>query len=99
MWGLDWAPVSRCKVALACNPWGSALDPALVRRTVPLEVGFDPAVAALFQKPARDAIETSWKLVTEGQLPLPIGYTLLAEAADPDRPGLCADLLRAVAGD
>ena len=70
-------------VALACNPWGSALDPALVRRTVPLEVGFDPAVAALFQKPARDAIETSWKLVTEGQLPLPIGYTLLAEAADP----------------
>jgi len=83
MWGLDWAPVSRCKVALACNPWGSALDPALVRRTVPLEVGFDPAVAALFQKPARDAIETSWKLVTEGQLPLPIGYTLLAEAVDP----------------
>lgn len=83
MWGLDWAPVDRCKVALAANPWGSALDPALVRRTVPLEVGFDPAVAALFQKPARDAIETSWKLVTEGQLPLPIGYTLLAEAADP----------------
>lgn len=82
MWGLDWAPVSRCKVALACNPWGSALDPALVRRTVPLEVGFDPTVAALFQKPARDAIETSWKLVTEGQLPLPIGYTLLAEAID-----------------
>ena len=83
MWGLDWAPVSHCKVALACNPWGSPLDPALVRRTVPLEVGFDPAVAALFQKPARDAIETSWKLVTEGQLPLPIGYTLLAGAADP----------------
>ena len=83
MWGLDWAPVDRCKVALACNLWGSALDPALVRSTVPLEVGFDPAVAALFQKPARDAIETSWKLVTEGQLPLPIGYTLLAEAADP----------------
>jgi hypothetical protein len=83
MWGLDWAPLGRCKVALACNPWGSALDPALVRRTVPLEVGFDPAVAALFQKPARDAIETSWKLVTEGQLPLPIGYTLLAEATDP----------------
>jgi hypothetical protein len=83
MWGLDWAPVSRCKVALACNPWGAPLDPALVRRTVPLEVGFDPAVAALFQKPARDAIETSWKLVTEGQLPLPIGYTLLAEASDP----------------
>lgn len=83
MWGLDWAPVGRCKVALACNPWGSALDPALIRRTVPLEVGFDPAVAALFQKPARDAIEASWKLVTEGQLPLPIGYTLLAEATEP----------------
>lgn len=83
MWGLDWAPVGRCKVALACNPWGSALDPALIRRTVPLEVGFDPAVAALFQRPARDAIEASWKLVTEGQLPLPIGYTLLAEATDP----------------
>ncbi len=84
MWGLDWAPVSRCKIALAANPWGSALDPALVRRTVPLEVGFDPAVAALFQKPARDVIETSWKLVTEGQLPLPLGYTLLADTSSPD---------------
>lgn len=84
MWGLDWAPVSRCKIALAANPWGSPLDPALVRRTVPLEVGFDPAVAALFRKPARDAIETSWKLVTEGQLPLPIGYTLLADTSSPD---------------
>ena len=27
-------------------------DPALVRRAVPLEIGFDPAVAALFQGPA-----------------------------------------------
>jgi hypothetical protein len=83
LWGVDWAPVSRCKLALACNPWGAALDPALVRRVVPVEVTFDPAVAALFQKPARDAIETSWKLVTEGQLPLPIGYTLLSGADDP----------------
>lgn len=83
MWRLDWVPVSRCKVALACNPWGAALDPALVRHTVPVEIGFDPAVCALFHKPARDAIELSWRLVTEGQLPLPIGYTLLAEATDP----------------
>ncbi len=83
LWGVDWAPVSRCKLALACNPWGAALDPALVRRVVPVEVTFDTAVAALFQTPARDAIETSWKLVTEGQLPLPIGYTLLSGADDP----------------
>ena len=83
LWGVDWAPVNRCKLALACNPWGAALDPALVRRVVPVEVTFDTAVAALFQNPARAAIETSWKLVTEGQLPLPIGYTLLCGADDP----------------
>jgi len=83
LWGVDWAPVSRCKLALACNPWGAALDPALVRRVVPVEVTFDSAVAALFQNPARAAIETSWKLVTEGQLPLPISYTLLCGADDP----------------
>jgi hypothetical protein len=83
LWGVDWAPVARCKLALACNPWGAALDPALVRRVAPVEVAFDAAVAALFPSPARDAIETSWQLVTEGQLPLPIGYTLLATARDP----------------
>jgi hypothetical protein len=55
----------------------------LVRRVAPVEVAFDAAVAALFPSPARDAIETSWQLVTEGQLPLPIGYTLLATARDP----------------
>ena len=93
MWGLDWAPADRCKIALAANPWGAALDPALVRRTVPLEVSFDVAVAALFQKPARDVIETSWKLVTEGQLPLPIGYTLLAEATGPNDLGFVATYL------
>jgi hypothetical protein len=83
MWGLDWAPAGRCKVVLAANPWGSPLDPALVRRTVPVAADFDLAVAALFQRPARDVIETSWKLVAEAQLPLPIGYTLLAQADDP----------------
>jgi len=83
LWGVDWAPVNRCKLALACNPWGAALDPALVRRVVPVEVTFDTTVAALFQNPARAAVETSWKLVTEGQLPLPIGYTLLSGADDP----------------
>lgn len=53
-----------------------------MRRTVSFEVGFDPAVTTLFEKPVRDAIETSWKLVTEGQPLLPIGCTLLAETVD-----------------
>lgn len=80
LWGLDWAPLSKCKIALACNPWGTVLDPALVRRTVPLEVNFDSALLSFFDTPARDIIEKSWQLVKEGQLPLPLGYTLLSQA-------------------
>ena len=83
VWGVEWAPAQRTPMVLAANPWGASLDPALVRRAVPLEIGFDPAVAALFQGPAQTVIETSWKLVTEGQLPLPVEYQALGRATDP----------------
>ncbi len=83
VWGVEWAPAKRTPMVLAANPWGASLDPALVRRAVPLEIGFDPAVAALFQGPARTVVETSWKLVTEGQLPLPVEYQALGRATDP----------------
>jgi len=84
LWGVEWAPCSRAKLALACNPWGSVLDPAVVRRVTPVPVAFAPAVARLFTTPVQNAIEASWKAVQGGQLPLPIEYQALTTAEAPD---------------
>ena len=69
---------------LAANPWGSALDPALLRRVEPLEVQMADAVAALFEQRLADAIRASWKSVDQGELPLPIEYQHLSTAQAPD---------------
>lgn len=84
LWGVEWAPCSRAKLALACNPWGSVPDPAVVRRVTPVPVAFAPAVARLFTTPLQNAIEASWKAVQGGQLPLPIEYQALTTAEAPD---------------
>jgi len=84
LWGVEWAPCSRARLAIACNPWGSVLDPAVVRRVTPVPVAFAPAVARLFTTPIQNAIEASWKAVQGGQLPLPIEYQALTTAEAPD---------------
>jgi hypothetical protein len=84
LWGQTWAPASKVRIALACNPWGAPLDPALVRRAHPLQVGFAQDVLQLFTGSVQGAIEASWKAVAEGQLPLPLEYQALLNAAGPD---------------
>lgn len=84
LWGVEWAPCSRARLAIACNPWGSVLDPAVVRRVTPVPVAFAPLVARLFTTPVQNAIEASWKAVQGGQLPLPIEYQALTTAEAPD---------------
>jgi hypothetical protein len=79
-WGDEWAPAELTRIALACNPWGTALDPALVRRTVPVTVSFDAKVAELFDGTLRAAIELSWKGAADGTLPLPLEYGELTRA-------------------
>jgi hypothetical protein len=83
-WGDVWMPVEDCPIVLACNPWGQPLDPALLRRTVPVWAGFDPQVASLFSSKVSFAITTSWKSVDSGELPLPIEYGEIARAIAPD---------------
>lgn len=83
-WGDVWMPVEDCPIVLACNPWGQPLDPALLRRTVPVWAGFDQQVASLFSGQVAFAITTSWKSVDSGELPLPIEYGEIARAAAPD---------------
>ncbi len=83
LWGVDWAPASRVKIVLACNPWGSSLDPALVRRATPIQVTFADEVADLFDKTLANVIKASWKAVQDGTSPLPIEYQALTRAAGP----------------
>jgi hypothetical protein len=83
-WGDVWMPVEDCPIVLACNPWGQPLDPALLRRTVPVWAGFDQQVASLFSGTVAFAITTSWKAVDSGELPLPIEYGEIARAVSPD---------------
>jgi len=97
LWGMDWAPAAGVHVVLACNPWGSTLDPALVRRAAPIEVAFDAAVADLFDKPIVDVVKASWKAAADGQTPLPIEYQALASAAGSDDTGFVADYLTRLA--
>ena len=83
-WGDEWAPAESVHIALACNPWGTALDPALVRRTVPLMVEFSTGVADLFSLKLATAIKLSWTGTQDGTLPLPLEYGELVRATGPD---------------
>jgi hypothetical protein len=83
-WGDEWAPADQVHIALACNPWGTPLDPALVRRTVPVQVQFAAPVMKLFEKRLQSAIAISWKGTVDGTLPLPLEYGELARAESPD---------------
>ena len=83
-WGDEWAPADTVHIALACNPWGTPLDPALVRRTVPVMVEFATQVADLFDRKLATAIKLSWTGTQDGTLPLPLEYGELVRAASPD---------------
>jgi len=87
-WGDEWAPAESVSIVLAANPWGNVPDPALVRRTVPIMVGFDNSVAGLFSQKTRAAIDLSWKGTADGSLPLPIEYGELARAQSADDPAI-----------
>jgi hypothetical protein len=89
-WGDEWAPAESVSIVLAANPWGNIPDPALVRRAVPIMVGFENNVAALFSQKTRAAIDLSWKGTADGSLPLPIEYGELARAQSADDPAILA---------
>jgi hypothetical protein len=89
-WGDEWAPAESVSIVLAANPWGNIPDPALVRRTVPIMVGFEKNVAGLFSQKTRAAIDLSWKGTADGSLPLPIEYGELARAQSADDPAILA---------
>jgi hypothetical protein len=84
LWGVEWAPFQRTPIVLACNPWGSPIDPALARRVTPVVVEFAAEVAELFRSPLREGIIASWKATAEAQVPLPVEYSALARAESPD---------------
>mgnify|MGYP002260502697 CR=1 FL=1 len=88
--GDEWAPAEAVSIVLAANPWGNIPDPALVRRTVPIMVGFENNVAGLFSQKIHAAIDLSWKGTADGSLPLPIEYGELARAQSVDDPGILA---------
>jgi hypothetical protein len=87
-WGDEWAPAESVSIVLAANPWGNVPDPALVRRTVPIMVGFEKNVAGLFSRKTRAAIDLSWKGTADGSLPLPIEYGELTRAQSADDPAI-----------
>ena len=96
-WGDEWAPAESVRVSLACNPWGTPIDPALVRRTEPITVDFAESVARLFNSPVQEAITASWRSVKDGTLALPIEYKALSAARGPDDRGLVAEYVHRLA--
>lgn len=84
LWGIEYAPVEQVPIVLAANPWGSALDPALIRRVEPIQIALDTTLLSHFSKPIASAIEASWKATERGELPLPVEYQSLLSATRPD---------------
>lgn len=84
LWGVEYAPADRVRIVLAANPWGSAIDPALIRRVEPIPVGMEASLLSLFSRPIASAIEASWKATERGELPLPVEYQSLLSATRPD---------------
>lgn len=80
LWGVEHAPAEYVHFVLAANPWGSSIDPALVRRLEIINVGMDQDILAVFDEPLRGIIESSWKSQEHGELPLPMEYGLLSRA-------------------
>ena len=83
-WGTEWGPAEKIQMSLACNPWGTTIDPALIRRTTPVFAGFPDDLAELFSDKVGQAIKASWSAVEDGRWPLPIEYQALAKANSPD---------------
>jgi hypothetical protein len=83
-WGTEWGPAEKIQMSLACNPWGTTIDPALIRRTNPVFASFPDDLAELFSDKVGQAIKASWSAVEDGRWPLPIEYQALAKAKSPD---------------
>ena len=83
-WGTEWGPAEKIQMSLACNPWGTAIDPALIRRTTPVFTSFPETLAESFSDKVGQAIKASWSAVEDGLWPLPIEYQALAKAKSPD---------------
>ena len=93
-WGDAWVRTEDVTICLAGNPWGTEIDPALIRRTEPIRVGFDDRVAQQFSSRIRVAVETSWTAVREGTMALPIEYQAMIKATGPDDLALVANYVR-----
>ena len=93
-WGDAWARAEDVTICLAGNPWGTDLDPALIRRTEPVRVGFDERVVENFSPRIRTAIRTSWMAVQQGSMALPIEYQAMIKASGTDDLALVANYVR-----
>jgi len=93
-WGDAWVKAEEISICLAGNPWGTEIDPALIRRTEPVRVDFDPRVADNFSMRVHTAIQASWTAVSEGAMALPIEYQAMIQATGPDDLTLVANYVR-----
>ncbi len=93
-WGDAWVKAADISICLAGNPWGTEIDPALIRRTEPVRVEFDPRVADNFSKRVQTAIQASWTAARDGSMALPIEYQAMIQAAGPDDLALVANYVR-----
>lgn len=85
LFGRIHAPWARVKWVAAANPWGSALDPALLDRVRVWRVGFERQVLDVLPERTRQLVEYSWRAAEEGELPLAVSYrSLLRERLDAD---------------
>jgi hypothetical protein len=76
-WPMQWAPAKNLKWVFACNPWGTKLDPAFVRRCYPMNVFFSEDVLKLFDSNIADYIKATWEDYLAGLVELSIEYSAI----------------------
>ena len=80
-----WAPADNLCWVAAGNPGVNPLDPAFVRRFQVVEAGLDERVLDPLPANERDLVVALWDSYGAGELPLPIEYQALVQAAGPRR--------------
>lgn len=78
VWGTEWAPADNIVWIFGANPWGARCDPAFVRRVQPMYVGYSEEVLKPLNVEMAEFIKTTWEMCTEGSLPLPVEYGMIA---------------------
>lgn len=85
LYGLIWAPARKLYIAMGTNPWGTAFDPAFLRRVHPHQITWDDETVRSFGigGNVRAFIVHTHKMARETEFGMPIGISVITNMSHP----------------